>query len=82
MLIFICYSNYNINVLNENILNRYIDYDVMKKILQKYLTNTRESELKEVTQDSLKRFIQAAFKLHVIHTHEEVQHEFSLYKKF
>jgi hypothetical protein len=69
------------NVLDENMLNRYIDYDIMKKILQKYLTNARESELKEATQDSLKRFVQAVFKLHVIHTHKETQHEFSSYKK-
>jgi hypothetical protein len=69
------------NVLDDTMLNRYVDYDVVKKVLQKYLTNTRESELTEMTQDTLKRFVQAAFKLHVIHTHKESQQEFSSYKK-
>jgi len=68
-------------MLDESMLNRYVDYDVTKKILQKYLTNARESELNETTQDSLKKFVQAAFKLHVTHTYKETQHEFSSYKK-
>ncbi|CAG8558499.1 16132_t:CDS:2 [Racocetra persica] len=74
-------SNYDTNVLDENGLNRYIDYDVTKKVLQKYLTSTRESEFIEITRDTLKRFIQAAFKLHVIHIHKESQREYSSYKR-
>ncbi|CAG8652718.1 1356_t:CDS:2 [Cetraspora pellucida] len=64
-------SNYDMNVLNKNQLNRYIDYDVTKKVLQKYLTSTKESEFTKVTQDALKRFIQEAFKLHIIYIYKE-----------
>ncbi|CAG8794324.1 7996_t:CDS:2, partial [Racocetra persica] len=75
------FSNCNEDVLDENNLNRFVDYNVTKKILQRYLASTRESEFAEITRDILKKFVQAAFKLHVIHTHKEIQREFSSYKK-
>ncbi|CAG8489129.1 20819_t:CDS:2 [Racocetra persica] len=47
------YTNY----LDESALNAYIDHDVLTKILQKYLSNTRESELADKTQGALIKFI-------------------------
>ncbi|CAG8810777.1 29053_t:CDS:2, partial [Racocetra persica] len=73
------FSNDN-EYLDESTLNRFIDYGVSKKILQKYLANTRELELSEMIQNTLRRFVQAAFKLHVTHIYKENQHEFSSYK--
>ncbi|CAG8614782.1 6592_t:CDS:2, partial [Racocetra fulgida] len=57
-----CYTfNKNLkNLADEYIknsrLSRYIDYDVTKKVLNKYLSNARESEFTEVTQNALKKF--------------------------
>ncbi|CAG8645253.1 22350_t:CDS:10, partial [Dentiscutata erythropus] len=74
-------SNDNRDYLNKSILNRYIDRDVSKNILNKYFTNTGELELTKTTQDALRKFVQAAFKLHATHIHKEDRHEFSLYKQ-
>ncbi|CAG8560115.1 8100_t:CDS:2 [Dentiscutata erythropus] len=74
-------DNCNEDALDKNALSRYIDYNITKKILKRYLACARELEFAEMTRDALKRFVQAAFKLHVTHTHKEAQREFSSYKK-
>ncbi|CAG8543865.1 14987_t:CDS:2 [Racocetra fulgida] len=71
----------NLNALDERRFKRYINYDVTKKVLSKYLANARESEFMEITRDTLKRFIRAAFKVYVIHAYKEIQQEFSSYQK-
>ncbi|CAG8792879.1 4104_t:CDS:1, partial [Racocetra persica] len=50
--------NEDTNYLDESTLNAYIDHDVLTKIQQKYLLNTRESEFADKTQDALRIFVQ------------------------
>ncbi|CAG8488532.1 36110_t:CDS:2 [Racocetra persica] len=51
------YSNEDTNYLDESTLNTYINHDVSTKILQKYLSNTRELELADKTQETNCEFI-------------------------
>jgi hypothetical protein len=67
--------------VDEQSVNQYIDYNVTKKILQKYLSNARESKFTSTTQDALTNFIRAAFQLHILHAHKQTRGVFTSYKE-
>ena len=67
--------------LNNDILEKYINYNITKKVLQKYLANTQKANFTKETHDALTDFTLKAFKLHITYAYKKIQNQFITYKE-
>jgi DNA-directed RNA polymerase subunit F len=66
--------------LYESTLDQYINYSAAKKLLRKYLKNTKETEFTLATQDALTNFVKKAVECHITYVKKKNRSEFSSYK--